>query len=153
MRLIETSPVALAVMRGFSDSIADLHAMHESPLLRDGSAYDVDAYQRLHEQGLLHVVAVTADEGDELLAWGLLTVAKLPRRETPLCATDVMWSKTRVAGAALMRRLSGLADCYGAPLVITAAAGGALDDQLGRSQFATRTHHVYIYSRDKPDPH
>lgn len=141
-------------MSGFFESVEELRKYHELPEIQQGSmsgGFDLNYYQRLYDTGHLHCVAALSDS--QLVGWGILLVVRIPRRQQPLCNTDVLWSKNGRAGAAVLRRLFNLAENYGAPLLITATAGGRLDNQLARSDRARVTHHTYVYSSDHPDAH
>lgn len=140
MRLIEIEPNELDSMPGFRESVELLKTEAELPLFADQAAsYDVARYQHLHSLGYLKCLAVL--DGRRLRGWGVLMTLPTPRRDSTMFTTDAMWADNNYASFLLLRKFIKIAD--GAPVVVTAAAGGRLDRSFSKSQIATKTHHVY----------
>lgn len=139
MQLTELSPTQLVAHPGFAPSLAAMREEAELELFSGAASYDVALYQAAYERGAIKCVAVI--RGDELVGWGLMTVAVTPRRANPVYATDAMWSADSLAGGAILRHFMRVASPE--PLFISASVGGRLDAALSSNRRATRTHHVY----------
>jgi hypothetical protein len=138
------SPADLVETPGFSRVLDNLREEAELALFSDQPAsFDLGAYMRLYEGGVLTVFSATQD--GVLTGFAIVLQTQAPRRQGFFYVMDVIWAPKEGPTSKLLM-LNVLRATEGRPLFITAPIGGRLHSGLLSSKQFRQTHAVFTSS-------